>query len=372
MPINWMSYYMEYISYGRLSARLVQALRRNGCPTAALTHEHIDCGQWLRDDVGASFDNLTISAMEPMRIRSVPGRHWYLTMCEGDRVGVNNMKRIKKSKVERLIVPCEHNRTAFIASGWKGPIDVLHMGTDPDEFRPRPQPGADRPYTFLAFADRGDRKGWHEVFDAFYLAFGGKTQGRKDVRLRIKCIPRANPLMTRLLKLQDGDPRVWYDVSLLDNVADLYAEVDCIVMPSHCEGWGMPHREAAMMGKPVITLAYSGLDDGHTDKWSIVVGGHMVQIPPQEKGGTGEWMVADLDDLASAMRGCFENPEDARRKGKQAREWLKANQTWDHAAKQLIELIRREYGLSMDSAAGPADRRNGDGVHGDRLRSRAQ
>ena len=368
MPLNWMSYYLEYISYGRLSARMVQALRRQGCPTAPLMHDHMDCAEWMRAELGASWEYLTISAMEPRAVRSVPGRHWYLTMCEGNRVGENNMRRIKHTNVERLIVPCEHNRLAFIASGWKGPIDVLALGTDPDEFTPRPQ-RADRPYTFLALADRGDRKGWHEVFDAFYAAFGGKTHGEKDVRLRVKCLPKSSNLMTALLKLQDGDPRVFYDVSVFEDMADLYAEVDCVVMPSHVEGWGMPHREAAMMGLPVITLAYSGLDDGHTDEWSIVVQGHPVVMPPPKKGDSSEWMVADIDDLASAMRGCFENPEDARRKGKQARQWLKANQTWDHTARSLIELIRREDGLQVGGHAGREHSPNGQAVYADRLRS---
>jgi glycosyltransferase involved in cell wall biosynthesis len=369
--VNWMGYFMDYISYGRLSARMVKALRRQGCETIPLMNDHLDCAPWLLDELGASWENLTISCMEPHAVESVPGRHWYLTMCEGDRVGAANMRRIKRTNVERLILPCEHNRQAFIASGWEGPIDVLTLGTDPDEFLPRPQQGVGRPYTFLAFADRGDRKGWFEVFDAFYLAFGGKTHGERNVRLRVKFIPKSSKMMNILLKLQEGDPRVLYDSSVFADMADLYEQVDCVVLPSHVEGWGMPHREAAMQGLPVITLAYSGMDDGHTKEWSIVVKGHTVHVPPPKPGDASEWMVADLDDLASAMRACFENPEDARRKGARAREWLKAHQTWDHAARNLIALIRREHGLQVGSNAGAEHRQNGGGVYADGVRSRA-
>jgi glycosyltransferase involved in cell wall biosynthesis len=343
MKINWMGYYIDYVSYGRVSSRLVRSLRRAGVQVAALAHEHLTWPQWMLEDVGGSFDNLTISAMEPMAVRPVPGRHWYLTMCEGNIIGQHNMRRIRKSQAERLFVPCEHNRQAFIESGWTGPIDLLPLGTDPTEFAPRPDPNPSRPYTFLAFADRGDRKGWIEVFDAFYVAFGGKTNGQRDVRLRIKCVTGASPTINLLSRhLTDGDPRVWYNPSHYNDVADLFSEVDCVVLPSHCEGWGMPHREAAMMEKPVITLPFSGLNDGHIEEWSIPVAGHMVAIPSREGGGLGEWMVADIDALAATMRRCYEQREWAESVGQRARRWLKANQTWDHTAQALARFLQAD------------------------------
>ena len=103
----------------------------------------------------------------------------------------------------------------------------------------------------------------------------------------------------------------------------------------------MPHREAAMMGLPVITQAHSGLDDGHTREWAIVVeNGTMQQIDDEGKHIAGEWRIADVDELAHHMRSCYEEPEAYRRRAYYARQWLASHQTWSHAADALIAIMR--------------------------------
>jgi glycosyltransferase involved in cell wall biosynthesis len=142
---------------------------------------------------------------------------------------------------------------------------------------------------------------------------------------------------------------VTYLVEDTGNLRDLYRQVDCLALPSRTEGWGMPHREAAMMGLPVITQAHSGLDDGHTHEWAIVVEkGQMRQID-DEGNIAGEWRVADVQELAAKMRHCYENEWQTRKRAKFAREWLKTNQTWDHAASALIRLLVDEGALQDDA-----------------------
>jgi glycosyltransferase involved in cell wall biosynthesis len=144
----------------------------------------------------------------------------------------------------------------------------------------------------------------------------------------------------------DLDKRVDWNVSHYDNMADLYEQVDCVVLPSRSEGWGLPHREAAMMGLPVIVQKYAGVDDGFTEKWALTVeGGRMETIPKSGRlGGSGNWMVADTDELADRMRSVYDYPERASRFGYEARNWLMAHQTWLDSAADLINLIHDEVG----------------------------
>jgi hypothetical protein len=53
----------------------------------------------------------------------------------------------------------------------------------------------------------------------------------------------------------------------------------------------------------------------------------------------GQWALPDMDELVGKMRWCFDNQGAARAKGYAAARWLRANQTWDDSARQLIKVI---------------------------------
>jgi hypothetical protein len=105
----------------------------------------------------------------------------------------------------------------------------------------------------------------------------------------------------------------------------------------------MPHREAAMMGLPVITQAFSGMDDGHTHEWSIVLQkGKYARDRRHGQHIAGEWMVADIDELAQAMRACYDEPAATFKRATYARRWLRKNQTWEISCRKLLDLMVSE------------------------------
>lgn len=366
MRLNWISYYLQHNGFGRSSSRLVQHLQVFGVNVRHMTAGDLERPQWMFDQMDVRWDDLNISYFDLASLIKINGKHWLFTMCEGNKLANFTVKKLKKAKAERLIVPSQFCANVFAESGLDIPISVVHLGTDPDEF-PLITEREERPYTFLTIADRGDRKGWHEVYQAFYKVFGGKTTGNQHVRLIIKSLPHSNPMLTKISKADDWDQRIIVDMSEYPSMADLYRQVDCLVLPSRSEGWGMPHREAAMMGLPVITQQYSGLDDGHIDEWSIA-------LPPGEErdindysrlGGGGTWRVADATRVAEEMLYLYDEPEIGRKFGLNARNWLASHQTWMDSAANLAELIAKEtdYGSQMDNSAYNALSGNGRDLH---------
>lgn len=293
---------------------------------------------WMLKQEGVSWDNLTISSLNPKYLQPVPGKHWLLTMVESNEVAPDQVARINRMGIERIFVPCESNVQAFRNSGVLPPVSILPLGIDPEEFFPMPYLGR-TPYTFLTLADRGLRKGWYEVWQAFYAAFGGKTRGAKDVRLLIKARVGNEP---HFLKMMDGcegkDERCVYLLDDVEDIRSVYQQADCLVLPSRYEGWGLPHREAAAMGIPVITQRYSGLHDEHLDEWAVALDNGTVQA---------DGMVADIAELAEAMSWCYGNRKEARQFAQNGARWLHENQTWQHMARELI------YALSVECAALP-------------------
>lgn len=344
MRLNFLFYNARnWDGYGRYSARLIQALERAHVTVFPHFEEACNAPRWMQARWGIDWSNLTISCLPPYFLQKCPGRHWLLTMTEGSECPDGWADIINKSGVERVIVPCQHNAEAFARGGVTVPITVVPGGTDPFEFPIIERESNNRtskPYTFLTLADRGGRKGWNEVYTAFYLAFGGKTTGAQDVRLIVKCRPDGNDLLDMIAEAKDLDARLTIQIEDVPDIAQVYAQADCFVIPSHSEGFGMPHREAACMGIPVITQAYAGLDDGHTHEWAIVVErGHMERIPADTKHIKGESRVVDVEELAETMRNAYEHPNAYRLAGQQHAMWLRANQTWAHSAEKLLALM---------------------------------
>lgn len=339
MRINWLGYtYRDHDGYGRYGTRCIAALLRAGVEVQPAISECVTARPWLHRLWGLDWDQLTISCLPPTHLVAAPGRHWLYTMTEGSALPAGWAEWIKDANIERLIVPCQHNAEAFERGGVTCPIHVIPGGTDPDEF-PIVSCETNRPYTFLALADRGARKGWTEVYQAFYKAFGTPTD-TPDVRLIIKSRPEANELLGMIAQAENLDPRITILQCDLPNMADFYQMGDCFAIPSRSEGWGMPHREAAMMGMPVITQEYSGMDDGWCDWWAIALrAGTIEPIPSNFAHIAGNWKRVDVDVLSRAMKWCYDTPREARNKGWQGAMWLRDYQTWDHTAQALIGLI---------------------------------
>jgi len=361
MRLNFFLYNARnFDGYGRFSTRMAAALQRAGVDVFPHFEESANAPAWMHERWGMAWDGLTLSCLPPYYVQKVPGRHWLYTMTEGSECPKGWAKIINEAGIERVLVPCEHNAAVFRDGGINCPVSVIPGGTDPQEFAlltERPQ----RPYTFLTLADRGERKGWSEVYDAFFMdaGFGPRTEGIQDVRLIIKCRPGGSDLIDLILdKCADIDPRITFLQEDVADMRDLYARADCLVLPSRTEGWGMPHREAAMCGLPVITQAHSGLDDGHTREWAMVVDkGQMQPISDFGKHIKGQWRVVDRGELAGKMRACYERPWVAHQLGQNAARWLRANQTWEIAAGRLIALLQQEgvpsfvgTGLEMEYA----------------------
>lgn len=344
MRLNYLgSNFRETDGFGRWNNRLIAALRKLGVNVHPQHTEIANAPLAMQANLGLEWDALTVSCLPPFYLNMVPGPHWLLTMTEGSKLPAGWAETINRSGVERVIVPCQHNADVFYAGGVLAPIDVVPGGTDPDEFHPGRICADPHPYTFLAIADRGARKGWVETWQAFYQAFGGPAQ-TPDVRLIIKSRPDGNDLLELISKADNPDPRVTVLMQDMD-MREFYRMGDCFVGVSRSEGWGMIPREAARTSLPVITQRYSGMDDGHTHRWALVVrNGTLEDIPAHFEHIAGQWLKANVSEVAGAMRACYDDPANYRARGRWASEWLGDYQTWTHSALLLLDLIGEHYG----------------------------
>jgi len=335
MKINWVGNGFDiYSGYGRMGAYYVRELCALGIEVVPTPIQALTAPDWMRSMLTTfDEDTLTISLTTPPLFPKSVKRQWAFTMYEDTSIP-EGWADIINETCERLIVLCEHNADTFKQAGVSVPIHVVHGGTDPVEFpliveRPK------RPYTFICLGDRGVRKGVEQVWRAFFEAFGDTDE---DVRLLIK-IREGSQSAVQYATFADERIQVWKED--VEHISDVYREGDCFVFPSYGEGWGMPPREAAMMGLPVIATDWSGLSVG-IDEWAIPLRDFKL-VPSHLKTKNGQWAMVNHLEVADKMRWCYENQDKARLVGRNASRWLREHQTWTHSAQKLKALIK-EHG----------------------------
>lgn len=264
--------------------------------------------------------------------------------------------RIRKQWVDiingarALIVPCRWNAEGFRASGVTVPIHVVPLGVDPAEgFVPKDPSPPGRPFT-VGMAGRvahgGVRKGLQEGIDAFAQAF---PKG-EDVRLLLKVFPDCVPR----LQIPD-DPRIVVQatpIPSMRDVADWYAGIDVLLVPSKGEGWGLHTQQAMACARPVIAANYGGTAEFFSAEcgWELEYdvapsGAHYERI--------GDWCVPRKRSMVDALRQAHDDPDGRRAKG-EAAAVRAAEFTWHRTGDELARVLQAIGLISTPALAKPA------------------
>jgi hypothetical protein len=245
------------------------------------------------------------------------------------------------NEMDEIWVPSSFNEQTFRSSGVKRPIRVMPLGFNPDYFNLRIR--SFRPssrYTFLSVFDWGERKAPEILLKAYSLAF----TKHDDVLLLLKVFNRDMGLNLKaeiagLGLSQEGPPVVMLlnqDLPM-HQMGSLYRSVDCFVLPTRGEGWGMPILEAMACGLPVIATDWSAQTDYMTEKNAYPLRVDDL-IPAKAKCPYYpgfRWAEADMDHLVYLMRYVYNHRQEAQAKGYQASKDALSQWTWRHAAQKI-------------------------------------
>lgn len=330
MQLNFGAHkFLWYDGYGRMTLAFAQALIRRGHDAHPFELTDLDRPAWFLQAQGLDFSRPTLQFAPPHNFGHLPGRSVGFTMHESTSLPKGWGDHINQ-KTQLCIVPHEWLVPVLERAGVKVPIAVVMGGVDPEECSILGQ-NKHRPFTFMALADRGFRKGFDKVWTAFYKVFSYQN---KDVRLILKCRPGSLP---HLDYAYSNDPRLTVWKADVERVSDIFAQADCFAFPSRCEGWGQPPRESAACGVPTIVTRWSGLDD-ETDRWAIPLNNYeLVESGMEECGGL--WAEPSLDELCEQMEWVYKNQDEAKRNALEGAAWLRRERTFDIAADNLVDAI---------------------------------
>lgn len=259
-------------------------------------------------------------------------RCYCFTMAESDRVSDRHVAAINRY-CDGVFVPAPELVSIYQHSGVCVPVYYVPLGVD---YGPIPPllPRGESTHTFLTYSLGDARKGAELAMFAFKTLFGD----RPDYRLKVK-IKSAKG--TWLQGCRDEQ------IDIIEGETDEYEwltflqEVDAFIFPSRGEGFGLPPREAALMGTPVIATQWLGMWD--VDCWGLPIGVSRMETHRLDGEGAnhpdGQWAEPDFDHLCRQLQWVDEHPQMAYHRAAQGRDYLLQNFRWADVARRVVDMM---------------------------------
>jgi len=324
---------LERDGYGYSGIKIVEALRGLGVEV-----EEVDMldeeGRYTRfGERGWAVAGVAVALCVPEWWPDIGARGLVgYTMFESTRMPEERVRLINRCAAV-CVVPSSFCAETFREMGVEVPIRVVRWGVDTGDYPVLGREHGGRPYTFLWNGTPDYRKGWDLVYRAFWAAFGGRSEARLVMHFR--AMPRG------LTGCRDTNVEIVGGLVERAEWRRMLGEADCFVFPSRGEGWGLPPREAAATGLPVIATAWSGLAE-EIEEWGLalrVKGLVPAAFGQWEPGEVGVWAEPDFEHLVELMRWCFERREEAAMFGQRAARWLGRWGTWERTGRGLGRVL---------------------------------
>lgn len=229
--------------------------------------------------------------------------------------------------LEEIWVPSQFNLETFVGSGVdRHRIRVVPYAVDTAEFHPGadlppyPFPPDTRRFKFLYTFAFDYRKG----FDLLLQAYSEEFSSAEDVSLVLKVYQPAwaNEVdvleeLQRSIPKRPDTPHIQLIFDRIDHstLKSLYRSVDCYVSTDRANGWGMPAMEVMAMGKPAITIDWSGSTEFMTDRNAFLIKptGRLVPVDMRLQKKRPElymghcWAEVEVGEVRRVLREAFES-----------------------------------------------------------------
>lgn len=215
---------------------------------------------------------------------------------------------------------------AFRDAGVTIPIHVGGQGVDTNMFKCVDRQKRDK-FKFLFVGVAQGRKGTNELRYVFEDTLGD----RDDCELIIKSTGWGKlPEKSRC-----NNVRFIHDEYSRTEIANLYADCDCFVCPTHGDSFMLPGLEAMATGMPLLITDFGGpkeyLNDrtGYPLKYKEVDCGYL----------PGKQAEPDKEHLAYLLKYILEHQDEAKEKGKHGAQWAREYWSWEADARRIIEFF---------------------------------
>jgi glycosyltransferase involved in cell wall biosynthesis len=317
--VAWYAPAAPSTGYGTSGENMVRALEASGKASVHLpgTDGFDKCG------VGIAYGPAHVKLLEELK---TPYRILF-TMFEADRWPIGWVNAANCAN--QVWVPSEFCKHSLEQSGCQSPVFVIPLGVNPADFYPPKKRKAHKGYVFGFAGAASLRKG----FDLACRAFIEEFSKDEDVSLSI----RSSALLTASVP---KDKRISLSMGTVstEDMRRFYQGIDCLLVPSRAEGFGLCGLESMACGTPVILTAWGGLLDYAADD-TLQVGIDGLESAAAYHECKGSWANPSMRSLRYCMRWVHENKAEAAEMGRRASERARTAFSYGRTAERIIEVL---------------------------------
>jgi hypothetical protein len=249
------------------------------------------------------------------------------------------------NQMDEIWVCCQWNADVSRESGVKVPIKVFGCTTNEESFdhvHPYKVPGLDpKAYKFYSVFQWTERKNPKGLLYSYLTAFTRK----ENVALILKTY-RSNYSQKEQDEVKkaveeikrevggENQPPVYLISWMLtkQEMLGLHKLGDCFSLIHRSEGWGMPHHEACLAGRPVITTNFGGNLEFTKPEHSYLVDYRLARVEgmPHIPWYRRDmfWAAPDVPQCRDFMRHVYKERLEASLKGRDAQTYVRKNFSW--------------------------------------------
>jgi hypothetical protein len=328
-------------SFATVMKNFAKGLARNGVDIAIApqdyhTGESID--DWeikqMVDKPHDWWDRVVLRSAEGDDMTQLPPGKLRVAHTTGENSRIPPSWISQLNHVDKILTTSTFFKGVMENSGVKTPIYVVPNAVDTSIFNldVKKLPVGDlRGFNFVSMFHFGTRKAPEVLLKAFAEEFAPD----EDVSLTIHSLSMQYVIENQLkISLKEWVSRIcghkphapiYITTSPMQMgvIGSFYKNFDVFVLPTRCEGFGLPLAEAAACGLPSIVTGYSGVLDVVNNDTGWLLDYELkpmpLQIVPYFKNYLGGvWAEPNVEHLKTLMRHVFKNREEVKKKGKLA------------------------------------------------------
>ncbi|PLR76596.1 glycosyl transferase family 1 [Bacillus sp. V3-13] len=348
--VFWAGYVFDRGGYGTVSRNYLKMLKALNIPVHIhnLGEIHKEVGEDDRDLIGNIHRPISELGTDPvMVIHSTPddfarfngtgfNKKIGITIFETDKipdywVGLCN-------QMDEIWVPSAFNYRTFTKSGVdEKKVIVMPYGIDVEKYNKNFKPFAfsttPKQFTFLYACQFDFRKG----FDLLIKSFCEEFTDEDEVSLIIKTYVHgsdfdAEAIIRSYIPIKNNIPSIFIiNEKMSENeLLSLYSSCSCYISTDRACGWGMPQMEMMAMGKPVISINWSGSTEFMNEENTFLIQ-PLDELEPVDINlmlsrpqlyFDHKWAKVPMENVRKAMRDAYYNKEKRLKIAQNAKEMI--------------------------------------------------
>lgn len=247
-----------------------------------------------------------------------------------------------------VICPSKFNMEVFKEAGITVPLYHIPHAIDTNLYNPSVSPQEKRDkFTFLFFGTWKKRKGWPQLFEAFFKEFDKNDNVQILMKTdKIAGSQRDIALLKDSLGLSKKETApIIYEGRVLNEqeLPKFIKSADCLISPTLGEGFGIPGMQALALEVPIIITNYSGCCDYATEETATLIepNGFILlnELDQINQFHNKKWAHITADSVGKAMRQVMSNYTLAKNKAKIGSAFVSTNYNYSTIAEKFDRMI---------------------------------